>query len=204
MFNALKIRYARTPRAPPHPALERRLCNKELGRNTSIYSCSPKPEWVTNTFCFHFHQSTKPEENRFNSHSCWKMLTGPFLVPMAQWNLWRVVLLTRWQQTWTLHQCNIYPALNLFFSEMSSCTFWCTVIFLHLNYSCMPNVSFSIMLSRWIFKTVFHVYLLSCTQVNLVWKSGPSGAHAQLLVVKGRRCEPELVYHLTGHTAAAH
>lgn len=40
--------------------------------------------------------------------------------------------------------------------------------------------------------------------VNLVWKSGPSGAHAQLLVVKGRRCEPELVYHLTGHTAAAH
>lgn len=48
-----------------------------------------------------------------------------------------------------------------------------------------------------------HVCLLSWIQVNLVWKSGPSGVHVQLLVVKGRRCEPELVYHLTGHTAAA-
>lgn len=39
--------------------------------------------------------------------------------------------------------------------------------------------------------------------VKLVLTSGPSGVHVQLLVVKGRRCEPELVYHLTGHTAAA-
>lgn len=46
------------------------------------------------------------------------------------------------------------------------------------------------------------VYCLGI-QVNLVLKSGPSGVHVQLLVVKGRRCEPELVYHLTGHTAAA-
>lgn len=48
-----------------------------------------------------------------------------------------------------------------------------------------------------------HVCLLSWIQVNLVLKSGPSGVRVQLLVVKGRRCEPELVYHLTGHTAAA-
>lgn len=67
----------------------------------------------------------------------------------------------------------------------------------------MPQCQFGVMLTQQLFQTVFHVYLLSCTQVNLEWKSGPSGAHAQLLVVKGRRCEPELVYHLTGHTAAA-
>lgn len=76
--------------------------------------------------------------------------------------------------------------------------------FLHWNYSCMLWHQFDMLLTRRLFKTVFHMCLLSCTQVNLVWKSGPSGARAQLLVVKGRRCEPELVYHLTGHTAAAH
>lgn len=97
----------------------------------------------------------------------------------------------------------VYIPLNSFCSEMFW-TFEFIAISWRLNDSCMPCCQFGTMLTRWIIETVFHVYLLSCMQVNLVWKSGPSGAHAQLLVVKGRRCEPELVYHLTGHTAAAH
>lgn len=43
----------------------------------------------------------------------------------------------------------------------------------------------------------------SPTQVTQVLKSGPSGALAQLHVVKGRRCEQEHVSHLLEHTAAA-